>query len=172
MTEANGDAEREAALRLLDRHPSHEQRTLAADKAYDTKQFVADCRERGVTPQVAMNISGTRRSAIDARTARHAGYLVRSADPQAGRRMLRLGQGRAAAAQDEGLRQTQRRVPRHADDRDLHVAEGDEAPGATAVGAFVGEVSLEPVQMVGTMDGRSSMHPIERSRSGCEAGKR
>jgi transposase len=74
VTEASGTAEREAALRLLDRHPSQERRTLAADKAYDTKQFVADCRERAVTPHVAMNISGTRSSAIDARTPRHGGY--------------------------------------------------------------------------------------------------
>ena len=76
VTEANGSAERQAALTLLERHPSREQRTVAADKAYDTKQFVADCRERGVTPQVAMNISGARSSAIDGRTTRHAGYLA------------------------------------------------------------------------------------------------
>lgn len=76
VTEADGYAERQAALRLLDRHPSRKRRTVAADKAYDTKQFVADCRERGVTPHVAMNISGTRGSAINARTTRHAGYVV------------------------------------------------------------------------------------------------
>jgi len=76
VTEASGYAEREAALTLLDRHPSRCRRTLAADKAYDTKQFVADCRERGVTPQVAMNISGNRGSAIDGRTTRHAGYVA------------------------------------------------------------------------------------------------
>jgi len=76
VTQANGSAEREAALRLLDRHPSRERRTVAADKAYDTRQFVADCRERGITPHVAMNISGTRGSAIDTRTTRHAGYVV------------------------------------------------------------------------------------------------
>lgn len=76
VTEANGSAERDAALTLLDRHPSRERRTLATDKAYDTKQFVADCRQRGVTPHVAMNTSGTRSSAIDARTTRHAGYTV------------------------------------------------------------------------------------------------
>jgi hypothetical protein len=61
---------------MFDRHPSQERCTLAGDKAYDTKQFVADCRKRGVTPHVAMNISGTRSSAIDARTTRHAGYVV------------------------------------------------------------------------------------------------
>jgi transposase len=76
VTEANGRAEREAALRMLDRHPSRERCTLAGDKAYDTKDFVADCRERGVTPHVAMDIRATRSSAIDGRTARHTGYLV------------------------------------------------------------------------------------------------
>jgi transposase len=76
VTQADGYAERQAALTLLDRHPSQERRTVAADKAYDTQQFVADCRERCVTPQVAMNISGTRGSAIDGRTTRHAGYVV------------------------------------------------------------------------------------------------
>jgi len=76
VTEADGYAEREAALTLLDRNRSRERRTVAGDKAYDTAQFVADCRERGVTPQVAMNISGTRGSAIDARTTRHAGYIA------------------------------------------------------------------------------------------------
>lgn len=74
VTEANGFAERAAAITLLDRHPSREQRTVSADKAYDTAQFVADCRERGITPQVAMNITDHRGSAIDARTTRHAGY--------------------------------------------------------------------------------------------------
>lgn len=76
VTQANGTAEREAALEMLDRLPPRKRRTAAADKAYDTKQFVEDCRDRGVTPHVAMNISGSRDSAIDARTSRHAGYLV------------------------------------------------------------------------------------------------
>jgi transposase len=76
VTQANGTAEREAALEMLDRLPPRKRRTAAADKAYDTKQFVDDCRERGITPHVAMNISATRDSAIDARTSRHAGYLV------------------------------------------------------------------------------------------------
>ena len=39
-------------------------------------QFVSECRERGITPQVAMNISDTRGSSIDARTTRRAGYLA------------------------------------------------------------------------------------------------
>jgi transposase len=76
VTQASGYAERETAIKLLDRNDSRERRTVSADKAYDTAQFVAECRERGVTPQVAMNISATRGSAIDARTTRHAGYLA------------------------------------------------------------------------------------------------
>jgi transposase len=76
VTQATGYAERETAIKLLERNDSRERRTVSADKAYDTAQFVADCRERGITPQVAMNISATRGSAIDARTTRHAGYMA------------------------------------------------------------------------------------------------
>jgi transposase len=76
VTQANGYAERETAIKLLERNDSRERRTVSADKAYDTAQFVAECRDRGVTPQVAMNITAHRGSAIDARTTRHAGYLA------------------------------------------------------------------------------------------------
>ena len=50
-------------------------RTLGADKSYDTKDCVADLRQRQVTPHVAQNTSG-RRSAIDRRTTRHVGYAI------------------------------------------------------------------------------------------------
>jgi transposase len=76
LTEANGTAERDAALALLDRQKRRPKRvTLAADKAYDTRDFVASLRQRGVTPHVAQNTSN-RRSAIDGRTTRHAGYAI------------------------------------------------------------------------------------------------
>ena len=74
VTQASGLAERAAAMTLLDRNASRERRTVSADKAYDTMQFVADCRDRNITPQVAMNIHAKHSSAIDARTTRHAGY--------------------------------------------------------------------------------------------------
>ena len=45
------------------------------DKAYDTQDFVAEMRRLGVTPHVSQNTNG-RRSAIDGRTTRHAGYAV------------------------------------------------------------------------------------------------
>jgi len=76
LTPATGTAEREAALVMLDRRPSQGQHvTLGGDKNYDTREFVASCRQRHVTPHVAQNTSG-RRSAIDARTTRHGGYAI------------------------------------------------------------------------------------------------
>ena len=76
LTHATGTAEREAALRLLDRRPDPQRRaTLGADKNYDTREFVAACRARQVTPHIAQNTRG-RRSAIDGRTTRHPGYAI------------------------------------------------------------------------------------------------
>lgn len=77
IAEANGTAERDVALQMLDEELPGERRiTLAADKAYDTRQFVDECRERNVTPHVAQNITVQRSSAIDDRTTRHAGYSI------------------------------------------------------------------------------------------------
>ena len=75
LTMATGTAEREAALRLIDAHApgSTRQLTVGADKAYDTKAFVADLRTKCVTPHVAQN-NKNRASAIDGRTTRHEGY--------------------------------------------------------------------------------------------------
>jgi len=44
-------------------------------QGYDTRDFVAGCREIGVTPHVAQNTTH-RRSAIDGRTTRHAGHVT------------------------------------------------------------------------------------------------
>jgi transposase len=74
---ATGTAECESALAMLERLPRRKRRrTLGADKLYDTKEFVRACRELGVTPHVAQNITDKRGSAIDGRTTRHAGYKV------------------------------------------------------------------------------------------------
>ena len=76
LTQATGYAERQAATGMLKGLPNKKRRrTVAADKGYDTKDFVADVRELGFTPHVAQNTSG-RRSAIDGRTTRHSGYGV------------------------------------------------------------------------------------------------
>ena len=76
ITEATGFAERDAAIRLLKRQGARSGRTLAGDKAYDTAQFVSDCRELGVTPHLAQNTGRRGGSALDARTTRHAGYTL------------------------------------------------------------------------------------------------
>jgi transposase len=76
-TQADGTAERDAALLMLqDLTEGRRGRiTVGADKAYDTRDFVDTVRELGVTPHVIQN-NRNRRSAIDSRTTRHAGYAV------------------------------------------------------------------------------------------------
>ena len=72
---ATGTAEKEAALMMLGTLPGNEPVTVGADKAYDSREFVETAREMNVTPHVAQNDTG-RKSAIDGRTTRHAGYAA------------------------------------------------------------------------------------------------
>jgi len=78
LTQADGHAERCAALDMIHRHSpgSTRQLTLGADKGFDAAEFVADLRQACVTPHVAQK---SRHSAIDCRTSRHAGYTRISA---------------------------------------------------------------------------------------------
>jgi len=78
VTEADGTAERDAAMLMVHklwkkRHPI---RSLGADKAYDTRDFVKVLREMQVRPHVTQNLNRTGGSAIDARTTRHVGYQI------------------------------------------------------------------------------------------------
>jgi transposase len=74
---ATGTAERDKAIEMMtDYVPGNRRITVAGDKNYDTKSFVAECREHNITPHVAQNINARRGSAIDDRTTRHAGYRV------------------------------------------------------------------------------------------------
>jgi transposase len=73
---ATGTAERTVALEMVDQELAGERRiTLAGDRGYDTRDFVQSCRVRNVSPHLAQNTSN-RRSAVDARTTRHAGYAI------------------------------------------------------------------------------------------------
>ena len=74
-TQATGRAERATALAMIERHdPGSERRlTLGADKGYDTRSFVVECRRMCVTPHVASKV---KHSAIDGRTTRHAAYAA------------------------------------------------------------------------------------------------
>ena len=76
VAEANGRAEREVALEMLDGLDTLGPVTVGADKGYDTRDFVAGARERKAVPHVAQNQHARRRSAIDGRVTRHPGYAV------------------------------------------------------------------------------------------------
>jgi transposase len=76
VLQANGTAERDAALVMLEQLPGGYQVTVGADKGYDTRGFVAECRNLQVTPHVAQNTARSGGSAIDGRTTRHDGYEV------------------------------------------------------------------------------------------------
>jgi hypothetical protein len=75
VLQANGTAERHAALVMIEAIPGTHPVTVGADKGYDTADFVAEARNMNATPHVAQNNKG-RKSAIDGRTTRHAGYAV------------------------------------------------------------------------------------------------
>jgi transposase len=76
LFQANGTAERDAALILLEQIPGTHRITVGADKAYDTRDFVSECRHLNVTPHVAQNVKRSGGSAVDGRTTRHSGYDV------------------------------------------------------------------------------------------------
>ena len=74
--EANGTAERDSALVMLEQVPGERAITVGGDKGFDTKDFVRECRHMKVTPHVAQNENRPGGSAIDRRTTRHQGYGI------------------------------------------------------------------------------------------------
>ncbi len=83
VTQADGTAERDAALLMLYRQwrKRRQQRrgrpmSVGADKGYDTRDFVSTVREMQVRPHVTQNLARAGGSAIDARTTRHDSYQV------------------------------------------------------------------------------------------------
>jgi transposase len=76
LLQANGTAERDAALLMAERIPGDDRVTVAGDKGYDTQDFVNEMRGMNVTPHVAQNTNRPGGSAIDGRTTRHVGYQV------------------------------------------------------------------------------------------------
>ncbi len=76
VTSATGYAEREAALKMLDRLPKRTgRRTLAGDKGYDAAGDLSEAVASAAS-RIACNDARPGGSAIDARTTRHAGYLA------------------------------------------------------------------------------------------------
>lgn len=74
--QANGTAERDAALVMLEKLPGTQPVTVGGDKGFDTRDFVHECRNLRVTAHVAQNHARPGGSAIDGRTTRHPGYAV------------------------------------------------------------------------------------------------
>lgn len=77
IAEANGRAEREQAIEMLQDLGGCRRLTVGADRGYDSRAFIEDCRALNVTPHVAQRrFDGRRRSALDGRTNRHVGYAL------------------------------------------------------------------------------------------------
>ena len=83
VTQADGTAERDAALLMVHRKWRRNRRwgarkpiSVGADKAYDTGDFVGTLRAYDVRPHVAQNLRRAGGSAIDQRTARHESYQM------------------------------------------------------------------------------------------------
>jgi transposase len=72
VTLAEGRAEPEAALAMVEEIPGEHRITLGGDKGYDSKEFVQELRDHQVTPHLACKQT----SIIDERTTRHPGYLI------------------------------------------------------------------------------------------------
>jgi transposase len=72
---AGGTAEWDGALLMLERQRRKGvvPKTLGGDAGYDVRRFVEAIRRRGITPHIR---DTRRRSWIDGRTKRHAGYAV------------------------------------------------------------------------------------------------
>ncbi len=75
LTQADGTAERDACLDMLQDIGGDRRITVGGDKNYDVHDFVDTLRSLKVTPHVAQNDTN-RKSAIDGRTTRHPGYGV------------------------------------------------------------------------------------------------
>lgn len=78
VSQATGSAEREAAKDMIQRQRRKgvKVKSLGADKAYDTEDFVGFLRGRKILPHVAANTQRRGGSAIDGRTMRHQSYSV------------------------------------------------------------------------------------------------
>ena len=94
--QANGTAERDAALVMLEKIPGTKSVTVAGDKGFDTRGFVAECRNLGVVPHVAQNLGRNGGSAIDGRTP---GIRHQPKEEEADRRMLWLVEDDCADAE-------------------------------------------------------------------------
>jgi len=135
LTEANGHAERIAALHMIEPRADRPRPiTLGADKAYDAEDFVNELRSMNATPHVAQNTNG-RSSAIDGRTTRHAGYPLEPTHPQTDRGGLRLDQDHRWTGANQVPRPRARRMGLHLRSRRLQSGSAAKASGGLGLKA-------------------------------------
>jgi transposase len=77
VDQANGKSERRGAMKLIGKliRGGIAPKSVGADKAYHTKDFVGFCRENSIAPHVARH-EKWKIPGIDARTTRHASYEI------------------------------------------------------------------------------------------------
>jgi transposase len=77
LDKANGKSERKGAMKLLRKLAKRgfDPKSVGADKAYHTKDFVSYCRRNDIAPHVARH-EKWKIPGIDGRTTRHASYEV------------------------------------------------------------------------------------------------
>lgn len=114
----------EVALAKLDTVPSQHRKMLAADKGYDARDFIFQCRQRRVTSHVAGHTTRLDLSAVDARDA-PCQLCRQSTHTKAHRRALRLWKNLGPHPSDR-LPQTQACRPalQAEHDREQHRANG------------------------------------------------
>ncbi len=105
VTHADGYAERDAALLMLEQKQQGRSRriTVGADKAYDSKDFVSTVRELNVTPHVTKNDKG--RAQQPGPQNHTTAWLCCQPEPaMADRERLRLAQANRPAAPSQATR--------------------------------------------------------------------
>ena len=101
LVQSSGTAERDAALLMAGCIPGTGRATVAGDKGYDTRDFVATMREMNVTPHVAQNEKRPGGSAIDGQNHAPCRIQGQPAQTETNRRSLRLAEDGGHAAQDQ-----------------------------------------------------------------------
>ena len=76
LLQANGRAERDAALVMLEQVPGDGRITVGGDKGSTPRSFVGEWRQMNATPHVAQNDGRRGDSTVDVRTTRHARYAA------------------------------------------------------------------------------------------------
>ena len=138
LTQASGTAEREAAEAMISGKPKSRSVTLAGDRGYDTRSFVATMRE----PQCHSARGAERFESAERDRWAHdpAHWLCRQpAQTQTGGRSVRMDQDRGAAAENTLSRAGTSRMDVHAGSIGLQPGENAKPSGSHRISRSVSE---------------------------------